>query len=252
MTQEKVPLLCLDQVSLTDTTGEISLLQEISFTVRAGECIAVVGASGAGKTSLLRLLNRLVEPAGGVIAFAGKPLSQIAVRQLRQQVALVPQEPKLLGMAVAETLAYPLRLQQLPKAEIQQRLDGWLTRLHIPEDWLERHEWQLSLGQRQLVSIARALAMQPQVLLLDEPTSALDAGRAAQLVEILVQLAQEGQVAIMMVNHQLEIAQQFCQRLLYLRQGRIVADTPATQADWRKIGEDLRQLAADGSWQEEF
>jgi D-methionine transport system ATP-binding protein len=252
MTQEKVPLLCLDQVSLTDTTGEISLLQEISFTVRAGECIAVVGASGAGKTSLLRLLNRLVEPAGGVIAFAGKPLSQIAVRQLRQQVALVPQEPKLLGMAVAETLAYPLRLQQLPKAEIQQRLDGWLTRLHIPEDWLERHEWQLSLGQRQLVSIARALAMQPQVLLLDEPTSALDAGRAAQLVEILVQLAQEGQVAIMMVNHQLEIAQQFCQRLLYLRQGRIVADTPAAQADWRKIGEDLRQLAADGSWQEEF
>jgi D-methionine transport system ATP-binding protein len=94
--------------------------------------------------------------------------------------------------------------------------------------------------------------MQPRVLLLDEPTSALDAGRAAHLVEVLVNLAQEEQVAIMMVNHQLEIAQQFCQRLLYLRQGRLVVDAPAAQVDWGEIGEDLRQLAAKSSWQGEF
>lgn len=252
MTQEKTPLLRLDQISLNAARGGTCLLQEISFTVKAGELVAVVGPSGAGKTSLLRLLNRLAEPAAGAIEFAGKPLSQIPVRQLRQQVALVPQEPKLLGMAVAETLDYPLRLQQLPKKEIQQRLDRWLPRLHISEDWLERHEWQLSLGQRQSVSIARALAMQPRVLLLDEPTSALDAGRAAHLVEVLVNLAQEEQVAIMMVNHQLEIAQQFCQRLLYLRQGRLVVDAPAAQVDWGEIGEDLRQLAAKSSFSGEF
>ncbi|MFM7437111.1 MAG: ATP-binding cassette domain-containing protein, partial [Snowella sp.] len=240
-----------DQISFTAGSGAY-LLQEISFTLRAGERVAVVGASGAGKTSLLRLLNRLAEPVGGVIEFASQPLTQIAVRQLRQQVALVPQEPKLLGMAVAETLTYPLRLQHLPKAEIQQRLDIWLTRLHLPQDWLERHEWQLSLGQRQLVSIVRALAMQPQVLLLDEPTSALDAGRAAQLVEVLVDLAQKQQVAVMMVNHQLEIARQFCERVLYLRGGRLVADLPAPQVDWSEIAEDLRQVAVERSWQGEF
>ena len=249
MPQEKAPLLHLDQISFTAANSEAYLLQEISFTVETGERVAVVGASGAGKTSLLRLLNRLAEPAGGTIEFAGQPLSQIAVRQLRQQIALVPQEPKLLGMAVAETLTYPLRLQHLPKAEIQQRLDVWLTRLHLPQDWLERHEWQLSLGQRQLVSIARAFVMQPQVLLLDEPTSALDAGRTAQLMEVLVDLARERQVAVMMVNHQLEIARQFCQRVLYLREGRLIADLSAAQVDWSEIGEDLRQVAAKSSWQ---
>jgi D-methionine transport system ATP-binding protein len=251
MPKEKTSLLHLDQISFTASSGDY-LLQEISFTLRAGERVAVVGASGAGKTSLLRLLNRLVEPAGGIIEFAGQPLTQIAVQQLRQQVALVPQEPKLLGMMVGETLTYPLRLQHLPKAEIQQRLDVWLPRLHLPQDWLERHEWQLSLGQRQLVSIARALVMQPQVLLLDEPTSALDAGRATQLVEVLVDLAQEQQVAVIMVNHQLEIARQFCQRLLYLREGRLVADLPAAQVDWSEIAQDLQQVAAKSSWQGEF
>lgn len=250
MTPEKTSLLHLDQVSLTDATGATSLLQEISFTVGAGECVAVVGASGAGKTSLLRLLNRLAEPAAGTIEFAGKPLSQIPVQHLRQQIALVPQEPKLLGMAVGETLAYPLRLQQLSKAQIQQRLDAWLPRLRLPETWLERHEWQLSLGQRQLVSITRALAMQPQVLLLDEPTSALDAGRTAHLIEVLVKLAQEQQVAIVMVNHQLEIAQQFCQRVIYLRQGRLIADKPAAQVDWQEIRGDLRDVAAESDWEE--
>ena len=252
MAKEKTPLLHLDQISFTAAGSETYLLQDISFTLTAGERVAVVGASGAGKTSLLRLLNRLAEPAEGTIEFAGQPLSQIAVRQLRQKVALVPQEPKLLGMAVAETLTYPLRLQHLPKAEIRQCLEVWLTQLHLPQDWLERHEWQLSLGQRQLVSIARALVMQPQVLLLDEPTSALDAGRAAQLVEILLDLAKERQVAVMMVNHHLEIARQFCQRVLYLREGRLIADLPAAQVDWSEIGEDLRQVAAKNSWQGEL
>ena len=251
MPKEKTSLLHLDQISFTASSGD-HLLQEISLTVRAGERVAVVGASGAGKTSLLRLLNRLAEPAGGVIEFAGQPLTEIAVRQLRQQVVLVPQEPKLLGMAVAETLTYPLRLQHLPKTEIQQRLDSWLTRLHLPQDWLERREWQLSLGQRQLVSIVRALAMQPQILLLDEPTSALDAGRAAQLVEVLVDLAQKQQVAVMMVNHQLEIARQFCERVLSLREGRLVADLPVAQVDWSEIAEDLRQVAAERSSLGEF
>ena len=252
MNNRQTPILQLNQISLTDPTGFYSLLQEISFSVAKGEIVAIVGGTGAGKSSLLRLLNRLSEPTAGTIAFAGQPFSQIPPIQLRQRVVLVPQEPKLLGMTVGETLAYPLRLQKLPEREIQQRLDTWRSRLSIPEDWWKRNELQLSLGQRQLISIARGLAMEPQVLLLDEPTSALDAGSTNCLVEALHQLGKEKQVTILMVNHQLEVARQFAQRILYLQQGQLLADSPADQLDWGKLREKLIQAEANKILNSEF
>jgi D-methionine transport system ATP-binding protein len=233
------PLIRLEQVSISASVGSLYLLEHISLTVSRGDRIAIIGPSGAGKTSLLRLLNRLVEPTRGNIYLQGQPLAQIPPMQLRQQVVLVPQEAKLLGMTVKETLAYPLHLQKLPQTEIQQRLQRWTSRLFIPEDWLDRHELQLSLGQRQLVAIARALVMQPQVLLLDEPTSALDVGTASNLLQVLTQLGQSQETTILMVNHQLELVQQFAQRVLYLHQGRLRQDYQATELDWEMLREQL-------------
>lgn len=222
-------------------------MQDISFEVcpgdrsanACGECLTIVGPAGAGKTALLRLINRLEEPSSGKIYLENQEYHQIPVMQLRQEVALVLQESRLLGMTVGQALAYPLVLRGLSKQTIQQRVSHWIEQLQIPSEWLGRTEVQLSTGGRQLVAIARALVIQPKILLLDEPTSALDIGRASHLIEVLIQLADTHHTTIFMVNHQLELAQQFCTRLLHLQQGRLLADQNASEVDWVKLRASL-------------
>lgn len=221
MNSASTPLLRFSEVILTDSRGQNQLLTDISFQVNRGDRLAIVGASGAGKTTLLRLINRLQDPTSGFIEWDAQPLYNLPVIKLRQQIVLVPQEPKLLGMTVEETLAYPLVLQQLSKPEIEQRIEEWRSQLSIPDDWLSRNELQLSLGQRQVVSIARGLVMKPQLLLLDEPTSALDSDRAQQLMETLINLNQTDKTTIIMVNHQQALVKDFAQRVLRLQGGQI-------------------------------
>lgn len=238
-TSNNFPILQLKQVSLTAAISSAYLLHELSFDVEKGNFLTIVGASGSGKTSLLRLLNRLNEPTTGKIYLENQDYQKIPVTQLRQQVVLVLQEPKLLGMRVDEALAYPLSLQQLPKAEIKQRVGSWVRRLNIPEEWLDRHELQLSLGQRQLVAIARGLIMQPKILLLDEPTSALDFGRANHLLEVLTDLTLTGEMTVIMVNHQLELIEGKSDRVLYLQDGKLLQDLPAKEVNWVSLREEL-------------
>ncbi|MFN6568446.1 ATP-binding cassette domain-containing protein [Dendronalium sp. ChiSLP03b] len=223
------------------------ILQDISFEVFPGERIAIVGPSGAGKTSLLRLINRLSEPTNGKIYLENQEYRQIPAIQLRPAVTLVLQESKLLGMTVQQALAYPLVLRGLPKQTIHQRISHWTERLHIPSEWLERTEVQLSAGQRQLVAIARALVIQPKVILLDEPTSALDAGTASHLIQVLTQLSQTYQTTILMVNNQLDLAQMFCTRLLYLQQSRLLANQIASEIDWVNLRDSLMQTEAQAA-----
>ena len=242
------PLLRLEQVSLRAIAPQ-PLLQDISLAIAPAEFVALIGPSGAGKTSLLRLINRLSELSSGSIYLNGQEIRQIPVLQLRQQTVLVPQESRLLGMTVQEALAYPLTLRGLPQPEIRQRVATWTEQLHIPQDWMPRTEVQLSVGQRQLVAIARALTIQPKLLLLDEPTSALDAGRAAHVMAILRDLTTRQRTTILMVNHQLDLAAEFCSRVIYLQQGRILHDLPSAEADWKHLRHTLieaeKQQAAD-------
>ena len=243
---EQNSLLRLERVSLSvpvGGTGETPVLREISFEVFEGERAAIVGPSGAGKTSLLRLLNRLSEPTGGAIYLENRDCRLIPAIELRRQIVLVMQESKLLGMPVREALAYPLKLRGVKTGEIERRVAIWVERLRIPSDWLWRTEVQLSAGQRQLVALARALVLEPKVLLLDEPTSALDAGRASELVRVLAQL-HEGKATILMANHQLDVAQQFCTRVLHLQAGELVGNMPAGEMDWAKLRQSLIQAEA--------
>jgi D-methionine transport system ATP-binding protein len=237
--------LRLQQVSLMSGVGSHYLLQDISCEILRGDRIALIGPSGAGKTSLLRVLNRLSEITQGQIYLGDREIRQIPVLQLRQQIMLVLQESKLLGMTVREALMYPLRLRELERSLMQQRLDEWTERLHIPLEWLDRTELQLSVGQRQLVAIARAMVAQPEVLLLDEPTSALDAGRAAHVANVLANWAESSQMTILMVNHQLEIAERFCTRVLYLQQGKLAQDLDAKEANWNDLRQALIKAEAE-------
>ncbi|MBE9041643.1 ATP-binding cassette domain-containing protein [Oscillatoriales cyanobacterium LEGE 11467] len=244
------PKLRLKEVSFVLPIDSRSLLEGISIDIFSGDRLAIVGSSGAGKTLLLRLMNRLEEPTKGAIDFVGRDIRQIFPQQLRRSIVLVPQESKLLGMTVAQTLAYPLTLMGLKPPEIQQRVDRWCARLHISSEWMSRNEMQLSVGQRQLVAIARALVMQPQVLLLDEPTSALDRGRSNYLLEVLKELSVADSMAIVMTNHQLDVARDFSSRVLYLQDGKVEQNSLASEVNWIALQEALAraELQAAREW----
>jgi D-methionine transport system ATP-binding protein len=248
-------MLRLEQVNLytrlkSQNQGNLPgypILQDISLQISPGDRLTIVGASGAGKTSLLRLINRLTEPSSGKIYLDNQEYSCIPILELRQAVTMVMQEPKLLGMTVGEAFAYPLVLRGISKQIIQERVNYWREQLHIPEAWLNKTEVHLSSGERQLVAIARALVIQPQILLLDEPTSALDIGTAAHLIHILTQLPQTHSTTIVMVNHQLELAAEFSTRLLHLHQGQIFTNQPATEINWQQLKTHLSQVEAQAT-----
>ncbi len=241
---EQVNLFTRLKTQLPSNQQGYPILQDISLEVFQSERLGIVGPVGAGKTSLLRLLNRLIEPTSGKLYLENQEYRQIPVIQLRQMLVLVLQESKLLGMTVQEALTYPLVLRGLPKQTIQQRVNDWTEQLHIPSEWLGRTEVQLSAGQRQLIAIARALVIQPKILLLDEPTSALDAGTASHLMQVLTQLSQTHQTTILMVNHQLELAQMFCTRLLHLQQGHLLVNQRVSEINWVELRESLIQAEA--------
>lgn len=142
-------------------------------------------------------------------------------------------------MTVQQTLTYPLELLKLNNTEIKSRLSYWLDKLQIPEEWLERNELQLSLGQKQFVAIARGLILQPKILLLDEPTSALDIGKANFLLQILKELTNTDKTTIMMVNHELEWGQKFANRVIYLERGHLLKNQLTDEINWEKVKDDL-------------
>ncbi len=218
------------------------LLKNISFEVSQGDRIALLGASGAGKTTLLRLLSRLNDPIQGAIYLNGQSIQSIPVMELRRQILYVPQEPKLFGMTVREALMYPLKLRNMAQPEAEQRVTEWRDRIQIPRDWLDRTELQLSLGERQQVAIARALICQAPILLLDEPTAALDAGHRDRLLEVFAGLSG---LTILMATHQLELAAQFSQRVLYLERGNLAEDQRIDRVNWQSLGDAIAKIAAE-------
>lgn len=260
LTNQPLPMLKLEQVNLftkLKTQGKNNLpgypiLQNISFEVFRGDRITIIGHSGAGKTSLLRLLNRLTEPSSGKIYLENQEYHQIPTIQLRQQVILVHQETKLLGMTVGEAIAYPLILRKWPQQQIQEKVSYWREKLQIPENWLGRTEVQLSAGQKQLVAIARALVIQPQILLLDQSISALDTAQTSLLLNLLTQLlpdpSQPLKPGILMVNNQLDIAQEFSNRVLHLQQGQIAANLPTSQINWEDLKTNLIETENHDDW----
>lgn len=238
------PILTFKDVSLKATVGQGLILSDISLAIEPGEFIALLGPSGAGKTSVLRLMNRLTEASSGSIAFHGSPIQALAAVKLRQQIMLVGQDCRMLGMTGRSALDYPLQLQQIPAQQRAARVQTWIERLQLPQDWLNRSELELSGGQQQQIAIARALISEPTILLLDEPTSAQDLGSANRILAAIKAQTRKQGLAVVMSNHQLELAEQVCDRVLYLEQGRLRRDEPAAQVDWQSLRQALVQADA--------
>ena len=225
------------------------LLDRVSFAIAPRTRLAVIGPSGAGKTSLLRLINRLSDPTSGQIFYQQTPLNQYSVLDLRRQIGLVMQDSKLLGQTVEDTLCYPARLQGVGAATARRTVQPWLESLKIPSDWLGRQAVDLSMGQRQRVAIARTVATEPSMLLLDEPTSAQDMGYAHYLLNYLA--SPENTSTVIMVNHQLELVASWATHIIYLEQGRLVSYQPADQVDWTKLKQKIIDTQTD-DWDDEF
>lgn len=199
--------------------GETWIVNDISLAVNRGELLGVVGASGSGKSSFLRLLNRLDEPTSGTVFLASRDYRDIPPRTLRQRVGMVTQRPFLFPGNVASNLRFgpAQRGEHLPDTEIASLLE----RVGLPE-FASRNVANLSGGEQQRVSLARALANRPEVLLLDEPTSALDEQAKVGIEGLITNFISEGGFSFVMVTHDRDQAQRLCHRVALIEHGRLV------------------------------
>ncbi|GAB7046660.1 ATP-binding cassette domain-containing protein [Catenuloplanes indicus] len=199
---------------------------DVGFRVAEGEIFAVMGLSGSGKSTVLRMLNRLVEPTAGTIRVAGhdvRALDDAGLRRLRNHsIGMVFQHFALFHhRSVRENAAYGLRVRGMPKAERLARADEALARVGLA-DRGDAAPAQLSGGQRQRVGLARALATEPDVLLMDEPFSALDPLIRREMQELLLSLQAERRRTIVFVTHDLVEALRLGTRIMIMRDGRVI------------------------------
>jgi putative ABC transport system ATP-binding protein len=207
----------------------LRVLADLSLELAAGRMTAVIGPSGGGKTTLLRLLNRLDDPDAGDIRLAGRSLTELPPVEVRRRVALVPQRPVMFEGTVWDNLRLPWQYRGQPAPGVDsEAVRQALTQAEVSSAWLHRPASDLSGGQQQRVALARTLLTDPQVLLLDEPTSALDRPTSLRLIGGLRQWVRERNRTLLLVTHDLELAA-LADRLLVLENGRIVEDGPAAE-----------------------
>ncbi|MFZ5819206.1 MAG: ABC transporter ATP-binding protein [Chloroflexota bacterium] len=200
--------------------GNQPALQLDRLTVQEGEVLAVVGPNGAGKSTLLLTLARLLKPERGEILFNGQPAAAESDTAYRRRIALVMQDPLLFDTTVFDNVASGLRFRGMTREEIRGRVPLWLERLGVGH-LSKRRAGQLSGGEAQRVSLARALALEPQLLLLDEPFSALDPPTRSRLLEDLGALLDKTATTTVFVTHDLAEAAQLSGRMAVLVGNRL-------------------------------
>ena len=205
---------------------EVPALRPTRLQIGAGEIFGLIGHSGAGKSTLLRLINRLEEPSGGRILIDGEDctaLDAAGLRRLRQRIGMIFQHFNLLSSkTVADNVALPLQLAgELPRAAIEARVAGLLQRVGLA-DHAHKYPAQLSGGQKQRVGIARALALEPKILLCDEATSALDPQTTGQVLQLLAEINRELKLTIVLITHEMDVIRRVCDRVAVMDGGVIV------------------------------
>jgi putative ABC transport system ATP-binding protein len=199
----------------------VKIFDRLSFSLQVGQMTLLIGPSGGGKSSLLRLLNRLDEADEGEILLQGENILDLQPAQLRRRVALVMQKAIMFPGTVLDNLQSPFRLRQAPvPAEDSALVRRVIDLCGLESALLRRDAGDLSQGQQQRVSLARTLMSEPRVLLLDEPTSALDRPSSDRLGELLQRLCLERQLGVLMVAHDLRLVERVADQILFLSDGR--------------------------------
>ena len=206
--------------------GDFHVLRDINLTVRKGERIVICGPSGSGKSTMIRCVNRLEEHQQGDIVINGREMTNDLkdIEQVRMEVGMVFQHFNLFPhLTVLEncTLA-PIWVRKQPRREAEALAMQYLERVRIP-DQADKYPGQLSGGQQQRVAIARSLCMNPQVMLFDEPTSALDPEMIKEVLDVMVELANEG-MTMLCVTHEMGFAKTVADRVIFMDEGQIVEE----------------------------
>jgi osmoprotectant transport system ATP-binding protein len=210
--------------------GNRQLLHDITLRIEPNTTTALLGRSGSGKTTLLRTINALVHPTSGRVLIDGHDVAHTDPIVLRRSIGYVIQDTGLFPrMTIARNIGMTLELAGLPEPEIRRRAAVMLHHVGLPNDLLPRYPWQLSGGQRQRVGLARAIANEPSILLMDEPFGALDPLTRSEMQTMLRDLLIKVEGTTIIITHDLEEALYLADRVIFIDEGRVVADLPYNQ-----------------------
>ena len=210
--------------------GGVHAVKGVSFDVHEGESVAVIGSSGSGKSTVLRCINRLIEPTEGAIKLRGEQINtpNANVNEVRSRIGMVFQSFELFShLKVLDNVTLGLRhVRGMSKSEAEEVALDVLERVDMLER-IEAYPGNLSGGQKQRVAIARALAMKPEVILFDEPTSALDPELIGSVLQTIRGLSDEG-MTMVIVTHEINFARDVADRIVYLDQGKVAEEGPSS------------------------
>ena len=219
-------MITLEKVNKVYSNG-LHAVKDVSLKVNKGDIFGIIGLSGAGKSSLIRLINRLEEPTSGKIFINGENVLEFNKKQLlerRKKIGMIFQHFNLLSSrTVEENVAFALEIANWNKNEIKERVTMLLDIVGL-SDKAKYYPSQLSGGQKQRVSIARALANNPDILLSDEATSALDPKTTKSILELIKEIQQKFSLTVVMITHQMEVVKEVCNKVAIMSEGRIVEE----------------------------
>jgi len=214
---------------LSRTVGQVRAVDGVSFTLKRGETLGLVGESGCGKTTVGRSILRLIEPTAGRVVFNGKNLLELdreGLRNMRASLQIIFQDPFSSldpRMNVGQIIAEPIKNHlQISKTEIQERVAYLMERVGLHPEQRGRYPHEFSGGQRQRIGIARALALNPLAIICDEPVSALDVSIQAQVINLLAQLQEQLNLSYLFIAHDLSVVEHISDRVAVMYLGRIV------------------------------
>lgn len=209
--------------------GENKVLKGIDLDVRKGEIISLVGPSGSGKSTLLRTLNRLIEIDSGSIVFKGRSIKEMDPVELRRNAVLVPQEAVMLPGTVRENIEYGPRLAGMKK---ECNVSSCLTNAGLSPGFADKDASKLSGGEKKRVSLARAIALDPEVLLLDEPTVGVDPKKVERMERTILDSARSLSLTVIWVTHDVSQAMRVSDRIANLKNGRVKEVADAVEFKW--------------------